>query len=104
MLLLRKMKIERKTLKAIVLGAIGGAILSGIAAYVGYADHSPYGRKSCFPPALYGRSIDPKDLDPKLSAAYLDGYVEDGIIIDVLEGRMLNALFEPESLETDRRY
>gem|GEM_PF-4866450 len=98
------MKIDPKTLKAIVLGAVGGAVLSGIAAYIGLADHSPYGRKSCFPATFYGRLVDPKDLDPKLSVAYLDGYAEDGIIIDVLEGRMLNALFEPKSLETDRRY
>lgn len=94
----------RKAIRPIVLGGLVGILLGLGAVCMSRMDRTPYGVKSSFPTSFYGRPIVPEDLNPELKKAYFEGYVEDRIIIDVLDGRMPNTLFKPKSIEAERRY
>ena len=94
------MKIESRTLRTIILGAIGGAVLGSAAAYVGFADHSPYGRKTSFLPSHYKRVVNPEDLHPQIRDAYFKGYASEDLIIGILDGRITNTA----SIESRKRY
>ena len=84
---------RKRPLEELMQGAVGMAIGAVLGAGITYSvckDHSPYGTKTSLPDRFYGRQVSLDELHPTLLKAYITGYATEDIILEVLDGKVLN--------------